>query len=125
MPRHIACLSFDFDTWSGFAARGIGRTDRHAAQHGVGQYTAITELVGALEAQELLARVHLDERRVAVFAVGEVGHVFGDIEVALHTGVQRPGDLGLLRLQGHAPERFEPIAVEERRRPQGGRGGSH
>lgn len=23
MPRHIACLSFDFDTWSGFAARGM------------------------------------------------------------------------------------------------------
>lgn len=23
MPRHIACLSFDFDTWSGFAARGL------------------------------------------------------------------------------------------------------
>lgn len=23
MPRHIACLSYDFDTWSGFAARGM------------------------------------------------------------------------------------------------------
>ena len=23
MPRHIACLSFDFDTWSGFVARGM------------------------------------------------------------------------------------------------------
>ena len=23
MPRHIACLSFDFDTWSGFASRGM------------------------------------------------------------------------------------------------------
>lgn len=23
MPRHIACLSYDFDTWSGFAARGL------------------------------------------------------------------------------------------------------
>ena len=23
MPRHIACLSFDFDTWSGFASRGL------------------------------------------------------------------------------------------------------
>ena len=23
MTRHIACLSFDFDTWSGFAARGM------------------------------------------------------------------------------------------------------
>jgi peptidoglycan/xylan/chitin deacetylase (PgdA/CDA1 family) len=23
VPRHIACLSFDFDTWSGFAARGL------------------------------------------------------------------------------------------------------
>lgn len=23
MPRHLACLSFDFDTWSGFAARGM------------------------------------------------------------------------------------------------------
>jgi hypothetical protein len=25
MPRHIACLSYDFDTWSGFAARGVIR----------------------------------------------------------------------------------------------------
>lgn len=23
MPRHIACLSYDFDTWSGFASRGM------------------------------------------------------------------------------------------------------
>ncbi|BBK42095.1 hypothetical protein STVA_21150 [Allostella vacuolata] len=23
MPRHIVCLGFDFDTWSGFAARGL------------------------------------------------------------------------------------------------------
>ncbi|MDB5368904.1 MAG: hypothetical protein JWP20_462 [Roseomonas sp.] len=23
LPRHIACLSYDFDTWSGFAARGM------------------------------------------------------------------------------------------------------
>src|SRR4051794_29415503 len=23
MPRHIACISFDFDSWSGFAAQGL------------------------------------------------------------------------------------------------------
>ncbi len=47
MPTHIACLSFDFDTWSGFVARGMSTpTPVSRGEFGV---------VGAKRVVELLA----------------------------------------------------------------------
>ncbi len=47
MPRHIACLSFDFDTWSGFAARGLTTpTPVSRGEFGVLGAGRILELLG-------------------------------------------------------------------------------
>src|SRR5918993_1309414 len=48
MPRHIACLSFDFDTWSGFAARGMATpTPVSRGEFGVVGAGRILDLLGS------------------------------------------------------------------------------
>jgi hypothetical protein len=48
MPRHIACLSFDFDTWSGFAARGMTTpTPTSRGEFGVIGATRLLDLLRA------------------------------------------------------------------------------
>jgi peptidoglycan-N-acetylglucosamine deacetylase len=48
MPRHIACLSFDFDTWSGFVARGMATpTPVSRGEFGVVGAGRILDLLGS------------------------------------------------------------------------------
>ena len=48
MPRHIACLSFDFDTWSGFVARGMDTpTPVSRGEFGVVGAGRILDLLGS------------------------------------------------------------------------------
>ena len=48
MPRHIACLSFDFDTWSGFVARGMSTpTPVSRGEFGVIGAGRILDLLGS------------------------------------------------------------------------------
>jgi peptidoglycan/xylan/chitin deacetylase (PgdA/CDA1 family) len=48
VPRHIACLSYDFDTWSGFASRGmVTPTPISRGEFGVVGAARILDLLGS------------------------------------------------------------------------------
>lgn len=80
MPRHIACLTFDFDTWSGFAARGL-TTPTSVSRGEFG-------LVGAVRLLDLMAKydirtswfvpgVVIDSYEKECARVAEAGHEIG------------------------------------------------
>jgi peptidoglycan/xylan/chitin deacetylase (PgdA/CDA1 family) len=80
MPRHIACLSFDFDTWSGFAARGMTTpTPTSRGEFGVIGAARILDLLKArgLKASWYIPGVVIETYPAACERIVREGHEVG------------------------------------------------
>lgn len=80
MPRHIACLSFDFDTWSGFAARGMTTpTPTSRGEFGVVGAGRILDLLKArgLKASWYVPGVVIETYPAACERIVREGHEIG------------------------------------------------
>ncbi|MBR0650101.1 polysaccharide deacetylase [Roseomonas terrae] len=80
MSRHIACLSFDFDTWSGFVARGMSTpTPVSRGEFGVIGAGRILDLLGSrgIKSSWYVPGVVIKTYPAAVERVVKEGHEIG------------------------------------------------
>ncbi|MCI0755846.1 polysaccharide deacetylase family protein [Teichococcus vastitatis] len=80
MPRHIACLSYDFDTWSGFASRGLTTpTPVSRGEFGIVGAARILDLLGShdIKASWYIPGVVIETYPEACARVVEEGHEVG------------------------------------------------
>jgi peptidoglycan/xylan/chitin deacetylase (PgdA/CDA1 family) len=81
MPRHIACLSYDFDTWSGFASRGmLTPTPISRGEFGIVGARRILDLLGSRGIKGswyvpgVVIETYPEDCRRVVEAGHEIGH---------------------------------------------------
>jgi len=80
MPRHIACLSYDFDTWSGFASRGmLTPTPISRGEFGIVGARRILDLLGSrgIKASWYVPGVVIETYPEDCRRVVEAGHEIG------------------------------------------------
>jgi peptidoglycan/xylan/chitin deacetylase (PgdA/CDA1 family) len=80
LPRHIACLSYDFDTWSGFASRGLTTpTPVSRGEFGIVGAARILDLLGShdIKASWYIPGVVIETYPEACARVVEEGHEVG------------------------------------------------
>ena len=114
MPRHIVCLTFDFDTMSGFIARGL--TTPTALSRGEFGARASSRILAFLQSRGILStwfipgftiETYPDECEAVVKAGHEIGHhSWAHVPPANQSRQEEEADLeraneAILRLTGH------------------------
>ncbi|RWB69913.1 polysaccharide deacetylase [Mesorhizobium sp.] len=80
MPRHIVCLSFDFDAWSGFAARGmLTPTPISRGEFGAVAASRILDLLGrwGIKSSWFIPGVVIETYRAICERIVAEGHEIG------------------------------------------------
>ena len=88
MPRHIVCLTFDFDTMSGFIARGM-TTPTQLSRGEFGMLGA-TRILALLKARGISATWFVPGFTIATYPRESAAVVAGGHEIAHHSWAHVP-----------------------------------